>query len=179
MAQKKVLTPGKERQAGGVKEKKVPAKATEPVRVARDGTQRGLVRKNPKNKATLLLEGMQEDAEMFFGVKNHHPVRKMNLIGMQAEYGYPAVDENGQPVIDDTGRQVMVPPDPQLALVAYGKVAPYIAAVLKSVELGGEGGGPVRVDLIDKARGLAERLGVELPARVLRLIEDDEEDDNE
>ncbi|ARB06069.1 hypothetical protein FDH38_gp015 [Dinoroseobacter phage vB_DshS-R5C] len=100
-------------------------------RVAADGTQRGLKRRGSKNRATELLEQMQEDAHRLFGIDNHDPVRAMNLVGMMAWQGYPATDNEGRPVLDENGDQVMIPPDHQLALAAFAKVAPYVRSQLR------------------------------------------------
>jgi len=100
-------------------------------RVAADGTQRGLHRRGSKNRSTELLETMQSDAHKLFGIDNHDPVRAMNIVGMMAWQGYPAVDKDGRPIIDEDGNQVMVPPDHTLALAAFAKVAPYVRSQLR------------------------------------------------
>lgn len=102
-----------------------------PKRIAKDGTQRGLQRKGSKNKATLLLESMKEDAKVLFGIQGFDPVRQMNLIGLMAYNGYPATDDQGNPILDEYGKQVMVPPDHGLALAAFAKVSPYVQSQLR------------------------------------------------
>ncbi|UXO93810.1 hypothetical protein Pan1_95 [Pseudanabaena phage Pan1] len=107
--------------------------------MAADGTQRGLARRGSKNKRTLLLEAIQEAVERDSGVKNWDPVVMMSVVAARAFHGYPATDEEGRPILDEKGQQVMVPPDPALAVAAAAKVAPYIHSQLRPREDGDDG----------------------------------------
>lgn len=132
---------------------------TSEKKLAKDGTRRGLSRKGTKNKATLLLEDMQRQVEDKFGVKNFDPVVMLALIGMEAL----------QPVvIEEDGQKVVLPPDRALAVNAFGRAAPYVRSQLKAVELTGEDGGPIQVDVVDAKARLAKMVGV--------VLEDDEEE---
>lgn len=110
-------------------------------RVAADGTQRGLQRRGSKNKRTALLEAIQEAVERDSGVKNWDPVVMMSVVAARAFHGYPATDNDGRPILDEKGEQVMVPPDPALAVAAAAKVAPYIHSQLRPREDGDDADG--------------------------------------
>lgn len=139
-------------------------------RVAADGTQRGLHRKQ-KNKAVKLLEDMQADAKEMFGIDGYDPVRALNVIGLQAWHGMPAVDENGNPIIDEDGNPVRVPPDLTLAVAAFAKVAPYVRSQLRPVDPESEDGSNPMIDAKQRAIELAQKLG--LPTEGIGDADDD------
>lgn len=130
-------------------------------RVAADGTQRGLKRAGSKNKATLLLEQMQQDAADLFGIQDYDPVRAMNVVGLMAWQGYPAVDDKGQPIMDSDGNPVIVPPDHGLALAAFAKVAPYVRSQLRPVDSADDNADAGPLDARQKAIELAQALGLD------------------
>lgn len=107
-------------------------------RVAADGTQRGLHRKGQKAKKTTLLENIQKAIVADHdGDPNWDPVVMMAVIASRAHTGYPAVDDKGQAIVnEETGEQVMVPPNPELALVASAKVAPFLHGHVRPKEPG-------------------------------------------
>ena len=108
-------------------------------RVAADGTQRGLKRKSKTNKRDQLMADCQRLVHEMTGINDWDPVVLMAVVSARAFSGYPAVDEDGQPIIDqESGKQVMVPPDPQLAVSAAAKAAPYLHQHLKPREVGDE-----------------------------------------
>jgi len=132
-------------------------------RVAADGTQRGLRRKQGKLKKDQLIDQIQAAI-----VADHNgdpgwdPVVMMAVIASRAHTGYPAVDDKGMPIIDEaTGIQVMVPPNPELALVAAGKVAPFVHGHVKPKEPGEDddkNGDPGEKE--ELLRGLLGNMGV-------------------
>lgn len=103
---------------------------------ARDGSQRGRI-KGSKNKATQLLEDAQALIVEKFGIRNWHPVTYMMLV---------AADDDQ---------------DQALRITAAAKAAPYVAGTMKSIEMTGDGGGPVQVDLTDARARLARMAGLE------------------
>lgn len=108
--------------------------------VAVDGTLRGLKRKGSKNRRTQLIEECQAAVERDTGMKNWDPVVMLAVISARAFSGYGATDENGNPILDtETGRQVMIPPNPELAAAVAAKAAPYLHQHLRPKEVDGEG----------------------------------------
>lgn len=110
--------------------------ADNPRPMARDGTQRGFNRRGTKNKRTMLLEAIQHAVERDSGVRDWDPVVMMSVVAARAFAGYPATDNEGRPILDEKGQQVMVPPDPALAVAAAAKVAPYVHSQLRPREDG-------------------------------------------
>lgn len=104
--------------------------------LSKDGSRRGRL-PGSKNKATQLLEDAQKEVEEKFGIVNFHPVTFMMLI---------AADEDN---------------DKTLRLNAAGKAAPYVASQLKAIEVTGEDGGPVQVELTDAKTRLAKMAGLD------------------
>lgn len=142
---------------------------TSPKRVAADGTQRGMKRKGSKNRATILMENIAEAVERDTGIKDWDPIVQMSVVAARAFTGYPAVDEKGHPVMeekfDEQGnvsfRQVMVPPDPTLAVAAAAKVAPYLHQQLRPRDVVEEGEGAKDPDETrDKVLSAFENMGV-------------------
>ena len=123
--------------------------------VASDGSKRGLVRKGRQNRATLLLARMRDEVERKYGIKNFDPAVMLALIGVECMQPtwVEAVDENGKT------HKELIPPDRALAVTALSKAAPYVRSQLKSIELTGEDGGPIEIDLTEKKRALATKLG--------------------
>jgi len=112
-------------------------------RVAKDGSKRGLSRR--KHVKEQLLDTIRAAIVADGGGDGWDPVVMMSVIAHRAFSGYPAVDDNGNPVIDEvTGVQLMVPPNPELALVAGAKVAPFLHGHVKPREIGDDdrGGDP-------------------------------------
>jgi len=135
--------------------------------VAKDGSQRGLHRRGTKNKAAVLMEQMQKVVEEKFGVANFDPVVMMALIGMQAMQDREVRDP-------DTGEiKQIVLADVNLALSAFAKVAPYVRQQLKTLELTGEGGGPIQVSTVDAKARLAAMIGLTVEAEA-EVIEEEE-----
>lgn len=141
---------------------KTPEPSTEveivsPKRVAADGTQRGLHRKGKKSRHTQLMEDVQRAVEAQTGTVNWDPVVMMAVVAEQARVGYPAVDEEGRPVIDEvTGKQLMVPPDNNLAVAAAAKVAPYLHQQLRPKDMAD--GDDAATDPEDKKEEFLNRL---------------------
>jgi len=105
--------------------------------LAKDGSRRGRI-PGSKNKAAQLLEDAQKLIEEKLGVVNFHPVTYMLLV---------AADEEK---------------DDNLRMTAAGKAAPYVAQQLKAVELTGDDGGPVQVELTDAKARLAQMAGLDV-----------------
>lgn len=103
--------------------------------VAKDGTQRGLARRGKKNRRTELLEEIQRAVERDTGIRNWDPVVMMAVVAARSFAGYPACDSEGRPILNEHGEQVMVPPDPALAVAAAAKVAPYLHQQLRPKEV--------------------------------------------
>lgn len=154
-------------------------------RRARDGTMRGLVRKNPKNRATMLLEEMQVQIQARYGIVNFDPVVMLALIGVEAAMPRPVLDHKGRQVwkytkntdgvdeilLDDEGDRIpeMLPPDLSLSINALGKAAPYVRSLLRSIEVTDGDDGPIDADVTGaKQRFLAlARKNPELAAEIL------------
>ena len=105
--------------------------------LAKDGSRRGRL-PGSKTKPQQLLEDAQKLIEEKFGIVNFHPVTYMLMV---------AADEDE---------------DKNLRMAAAGKAAPYIAASLKAVELTGDDGGPVQVELTDAKARLAQMAGLDV-----------------
>lgn len=103
---------------------------------SKDGSKRGRL-PGSKNKATQLLEDAQALIKEKFDIENWHPVIYMMLVA-------------ADPDQDET-----------LRLNAAGKAAPYVASQLKAVELTGQDGGPVEVELTDAKARLAKMAGLD------------------
>lgn len=131
-------------------------------RVAADGTQRGLKRKGSKNKVTQLIENMQEAIERDTGVKDWDPVVMMAVIAARAHVGYLATDENNNPILDGDGNQVVIPPNPELAIVAGAKVAPYVHQQLRPKEVTDEKEEADINETRDRVLRAFESMGVEI-----------------
>ena len=108
--------------------------AREDKPVSKDGTKRGRL-PGSKTKSVQLLEDAQAIIAQKHGIENWHPVIHMMLV---------ASDPEG---------------DPTMRLNAAAKAAPYVAGTLKSVELTGEDGGPIEVDMTGALLDLARRAG--------------------
>lgn len=104
--------------------------------LAKDGSRRGRL-PGSKNKSEQLLQDAQAKIKDKFGVTNWHPVIYMMLV---------AADPDNEVA---------------LRLNAAGKAAPYVASQLKAVELTGEDGGPIEVDLTSAKQRLAKMAGLE------------------
>jgi len=150
-----------------------------PKRVAKDGSKRGIGNKGKKQRHTILLENIAEAVERDTGIKDWDPVVQMAVVAARAFTGYPAVDERGQPVleqaideagnprVDDDGNplflQVMVPPDPTLAVAAAAKVAPYLHQQMRPRDVAEEGEGAKDPDETkDKVLSAFENMGVKV-----------------
>lgn len=131
-------------------------------RVAADGTQRGLKRKGSKNKVTQLIENIQDAIERDTGVKDWDPVVMMAVIAARAHVGYLATDENNNPILDADGNQVVIPPNPELAIVAGAKVAPYVHQQLRPKEVSDEKEEADVNETRDKVLNAFEAMGVEI-----------------
>lgn len=132
-------------------------------RVARDGTRRGLNKKGSKNRATQLLEQMQEQIQAKYGLQNFDPVVMLAMIGVEASEPRPVLDHKGRqvyitktvdgveiPVLDDEGEMIpmMTTPDLNLATNALGKAAPYVRSTLKQIEVTDADDGPIDADVV-------------------------------
>lgn len=138
----KAAKPGKQKNGQDKKPDGPHTDATAPITrdemtPAKDGSKRGRL-PGSKNKATQLLEDAQALIKEKFDIENWHPVIYMMLVA-------------ADPDQDET-----------LRLNAAGKAAPYVASQLKAVELTGEGGGPVEVELTDAKARLAKMAGLDL-----------------
>lgn len=102
---------------------------------SKDGSRRGRL-PGVKTKGMQLLEDAQAVIAEKFDIKNFHPVIHMLIV---------AADED----MDDAIR-----------LNAAAKASPYVAATYRSVELTGEDGGPIEIDLTDKKAKLAQMAGL-------------------
>uniref|UniRef100_A0AAU7VGB3 Terminase small subunit n=1 Tax=Dinoroseobacter phage vB_DshS_R26L TaxID=3161158 RepID=A0AAU7VGB3_9CAUD len=132
-------------------------------RVAADGTQRGLKRKGSKNKVTQLIENIQAAVERDTGIRDWDPVVQMGVVAARAFSGYPATDDEGKPILDEDGNQVMVPPDPALAVAAAAKVAPYVHQQLRPREVGEDDGADTDPDeKRDRVLAAFENMGVKV-----------------
>lgn len=132
-------------------------------RVAKDGTQRGLHMIGRKPATTRLIERIQEAVQRDSGLQNWDPVVMMAVVAARAFQGYPATDNDGRPILNERGEQVMVPPDPTLAVAAAAKVAPYVHSQLRPKDDEGDDSG--RDDLSEtKEKVLAafENMGVKI-----------------
>ena len=57
---------------------------TQALKLAKDGTRRGVSRAGSKNRATQLLEQMQEQIQAKYGLQNFDPVVMLAMIGVEA-----------------------------------------------------------------------------------------------
>ena len=163
----------------------------EPIRLAKDGTRRGIAKTGSKNRATQLLEMMQEQIEAKYGLKNFDPVVMLTMIGVEASEPRPVVDHKGRQVyitkkneegfeervLDDEGDYIpmMTTPDLNLATTALGKAAPYVRSTLKQIELTDGEDGPIDADVV----GAADRffaLAKANPDLVEEIIADEDEE---
>lgn len=131
--------------------------------VAADGSLRGLTKRNKKNRASLLLDDMQKQVKIKYGIKNFDPVVMLTLIGMEALQ--PTTIE----VEDDDGvtHTEVLPPDRALAVSAFAKAAPYVRSTLRQIEVTGADDGPITVSLEEKKQQFMERLGDIIDAEVV------------
>ena len=158
------------------------------ARLAKDGTRRGMHRQGSKNRATQLLEQMQEQIEAKYGLKNFDPVVMLAMIGVEASEPRPMVDHKGRQlyvtrkneagideiVFDDEGDPIpmMSAPDLNLATNAFGKAAPYVRSTLKQIEVTDGEDGPIDADVVGaKERFLA--LARANPELVDEVLEDE------
>lgn len=144
----------------------------EPIRLAKDGSRRGVARMGSKNRATQLLEQMQEQIEAKYGLRNFDPVVMLAMIGVEASEPRPVLDHKGRQVFvtykdqegvefikhDEDGDPIpmMTTPDLNLATSALGKAAPYVRSTLKQIEVTDGEDGPIDADVVGaKERFLA------------------------
>ncbi len=163
---------------------------TQEQKLAKDGTRRGVARAGSKNRATQLLEQMQEQIEAKYGLRNFDPVVMLAMIGVEASEPRPVVDHKGRQVyvtkkneegfeerlIDDEGEYIpmMTTPDLNLATNALGKAAPYVRSTLKQIEVTDGEDGPIDADVV----GAKDRFMAMLQANPELAEElDDEEPD--
>jgi hypothetical protein len=160
----------------------------EPTRLAKDGTRRGVAKTGSKNRATQLLEQMQEQIEAKYGLKNFDPVVMLAMIGVEASEPRPVLDHKGRqvyitktvdgieiPVLDDEGEMIpmMTTPDMNLATNALGKAAPYVRSTLKQIEVTDGEDGPIDADVM----GARERFRAIRAAALAAEAAEPEEDD--
>lgn len=161
------------------------------ARLAKDGTRRGMHRQGSKNRATQLLEQMQEQIQAKYGLQNFDPVVMLAMIGVEASEPRPVVDHKGRQVfvtkknedgveeivLDDEGDPIpmMSTPDLNLATSALGKAAPYVRSTLKQIEVTDGDDGPIDADVVGaKDRFLA--LAKENPELVEEILDEEEPD---
>lgn len=161
------------------------------ARLAKDGTRRGMHRQGSKNRATQLLEQMQEQIEAKYGLKNFDPVVMLAMIGVEASEPRPVLDHKGRQVyitrkneegaeeivLDDEGDPIpmMTTPDHTLATNALGKAAPYVRSTLKQIEVTDGEDGPIDADVVGaKERFLA--LAKANPELVDEVLDEEEPD---
>lgn len=133
--------------------------------VAKDGTRRGIAKRGKKHRHTILMENIAAAVERDTGIKDWDPVVQMAVVAARAFGGYPATDEQGRPVIDEeTGQQLMVPPDPALAVAAAAKVAPYLHQQMRPRDADAESGAGVTDpdETKDKVLSAFENMGVKV-----------------
>jgi hypothetical protein len=135
---------------------------TSKLRVAKDGSQRGLSRR--KKVKERLIDRIQAAIVADGGPPNWDPVVMMAVIATRAWNGYPAVDDNGAPILDaETGIQLMVPPNPELAAAVGAKVAPYLHGHVKPKEPGEDDDStPDPDDKKDQVLAALENMGVKV-----------------
>ena len=165
---------------------------TQEPRLATDGTRRGIAKTGSKNRATQLLEQMQEQIQAKYGLQNFDPVVMLAMIGVEASEPRPVLDHKGRQVfitrkneegaeeivLDDEGDPIpmMTTPDHVLATNALGKAAPYVRSTLKQIEVTDGEDGPIDADVVGaKDRFLA--LAKANPELVEELLDDGEEPD--
>lgn len=163
---------------------------TQDQRRAKDGSRRGYARTGSKNRATLLLEQMQQVVLEKYGLHNFDPVVMLAVIGVEASEPRPVVDHKGrpvylttknsagiaEPVFDDEGDMIpaMTTPDLTLATSALGKAAPYVRSTLKQIEVTDGEAGPIDADVVGaKERFLAI---AKADPRLVDEVLDDRED---
>ncbi len=160
----------------------------EPQRLAKDGTRRGVAKSGSKNRATQLLEQMQEQIEAKYGLRNFDPVVMLAMIGVEASEPRPMVDHKGRQlyvtkkneegaderVIDDEGQYIpmMTTPDLNLATNALGKAAPYVRSTLKQIEVTDGEDGPIDADVVGAKDRFMEMLKAN--PELAEELEDDE-----
>lgn len=135
---------------------------TSKLRVAKDGTRRGLQRR--KAVKEVLIDKIQAAVLADTGIADWDPVVMMAVIASRADQGYPALDSNGNSILDQDGNPVMIPPNPELAAAVAAKVAPYLHGHVKPREIAEDdnrAGDPE--DKKELLRGLLDNMGVKLP----------------
>jgi len=133
-----------------------------PMKVAKDGSQRGLKRR--KKVKERLMDKIKAAVLADTGIVDWDPVVMMAVIAGRAFAGYPAVDDSGNPIIDeDTGRQLMVPPNPELAAAVGAKVAPFLYPHIRPKEVDPDDDRNVDPDdKKDQILSALENMGVEV-----------------
>lgn len=133
------------------------------LRVAKDGTQRGMNQKPHKRR--LLMARIKDAVERDTGIKDWDPVIMLAIIAARSYSGYPEVDMKGNPVIDsETGLQLIIPPDFAMAAAASAKVAPYVHSQLRPKDPDADD------DKSDVAEEMRERIAATFERRGIKVI---------
>ena len=147
----------------------------------KNGDRRGMHRS--RNRATQLLDLMQERIKERFGIENFDPVVALVELGVENSTDHIKLDHKGDVEyhLDDDGHPklhavtgepipVIVPADHAIAHTCFGKAAPYVRSTLKQIELTDKSDGPIDADVAGAKERLAEMAG---------MLDEAAEDDDE